>query len=107
MELFTDIPDNLASDPWFKVVDMLQHNWAVVVEQDDSVLAVFYGDTCGVFDQIEFSDMKSAELALRRNGFGKYQGYLEVQNFIALPDRKFHVRPHPGGYIYSSGKYWK
>ena len=107
MILLTDIPNKLANDPWFKIVEMLQQNWAVLVEKDDSVLAVFYGDTCGVFDQIEFADKKSAELALRRNGFRKYQDDVKAQEFIALPERKFFESPHPNGNIYSSGKYWK
>ncbi len=107
MNLLTDIPKKLTNDPWFKVVEMLQQNWAVLVEKDDSVLAVFYGDTCGVFDQLSFDDRQNAESALKRNGFRKFNEDPKVREFIALPEGKFREQPHPGGYIYSSGKFWR
>lgn len=104
--MHTDIPDNLVSNPWFKVADFLQQNWAVLIEQDDSVLAVFYGDTCGVFDEIVFDGTETAEAALRRNGFRKYKEDHNAQEFIGIPRGDFHERPHPNGRIYSSGRYW-
>ena len=85
---------------------MLQQNWAVLVEQDDKILAVFYGDTCGVFDQIGFNNRRSAEAALKRNRFRKYNDDPKAKEFVALPEGEFRVRPHPNGFIYSSGRYW-
>jgi hypothetical protein len=107
MELFTNISSDLSADPWIKVVDMLQQNWAVIVEKDDTVLAVFYEDTCGVFDQISFNDRMSAEMALMRNGFQKFNEHPTAAEFIALPEGEFRERPHPNGYVYSSGRFWK
>lgn len=107
IDLFTDIAKHIANDPWFKIVEFLQQTWAVLIEQDDTVLVVFYGDTCGVFDQISFDDQQTGEAALRRNGFSKYKDDPKAQEFIALPDDEFHVFHHPNGFIYSSGKYWR
>ena len=107
MKLFTEIPRDLADDPWFKVVEMLQQNWAVIVEQDEAALLVFYGDTCGVFDQIAFDDRSSAEDALRRNGFRKLRDDPKAQEFIAVPEGEFHEQAHPNGFIYSSGRFWR
>ncbi len=59
----TDIPEELAKDPWFKIVEFLQQNWAVVIRRDDDALAVFYSDTCGVFDEIAFPTRDVAEQA--------------------------------------------
>jgi len=67
---------------------------------------VFYGDTCGVFDQIAFKDPDAAAAALRRNGFRKFRHDREAQKFIALPEGDFHEQPHPNGLIYSSGRFW-
>jgi len=105
--MHTDIPDELAKDPWFKIVDFLQQNWAVIVDRNDNVLVVFYGDTCGVFDEILFSTREKAEKALRRNGFSKFMDDHKTQEFIGLPRGEFAERPHPNGRIYSSGRFWK
>lgn len=43
--MFTDIPEEIAADPWFKIVGMLQQNWAVIIKDDPGVLIVFYSDT--------------------------------------------------------------
>ena len=103
--MFTGIPDELARDPWFKVVEMLQQNWAVIVDTGDSALMVFYGDTCGVFDELEFASREEAEKALIRNGFSNYQKDSEAQKNIGLPRGDFHVQAHPNGRIYSSGRF--
>jgi hypothetical protein len=104
--MYTAIPHELARDPWFKVVDFLQHNWAVVIERSEDVLVVFYGDTCGVFDEISFESREQAEQALNRNGFSRYQDDRQAQQFIGLPEGDFSERPHPNGRIYSSGHFW-
>jgi len=104
--MFTAIPDKLAKDPWFKVVEFLQQNWAVIVEQEDDVLVVFYGDTCGVFDEMRFGLKDEAIQALERNGFLKFMEDKDAQEFIGLPRGAFEEEPHPNGRIYSSGRYW-
>jgi len=104
--MFTAISDDLARDPWFKIVEFLQQNWAVVVERNGSVLVVFYGDTCGVFDELEYTSRVEAEAALTRNGFAKYLEAKDAKGFIALPRGDFQERAHPNGRIYSSGRFW-
>lgn len=104
--MYTNIPDKLAKDPWFKIVEFLQQNWAVIVDRKNDVLVAFYGDTCGVFDEIPFTTRDEAEQALRRNGFSKFMGDHEAQKFIGLPRGEFVERPHPNGRIYSSGRFW-
>ncbi len=105
--MYTDIPKELAKAPWFKIVEFLQQNWAVTVERENDVLVVFYGDTCGVFDEIIFDSIDMAEQALQQNGFAKFMDDREAQDFIALPCGKFTEEPHPNGRIYSSGRYWE
>lgn len=105
--MFTAIPDELAKDPWFKIVEFLQQNWAVIIDGGDSALVVFYGDTCGVFDEIAFDSITEAEAALIRNGFAKYQEDDNAREFIGLPRGEFQERAHPNGKIYSSGRFWR
>ena len=104
--MHTDIPEGLAQNPWFKIVEFLQQNWAVVIEREGDVLVVFYGDTCGVFDEMPFATRDEAEQALRRNGFSKFLEDKRAQEFIGLPIGEFAEQPHPNGRIYSSGRFW-
>ena len=105
--MFTEIPQELAEDPWFKVVEFLQQNWAVVVDRGDSAMVVFYSDTCGVFDEIVFESADKAEEALKRNGFAKHKEDERAQSFIGIPEGEFVEREHPNGRIYSSGRFWR
>ena len=104
--MYTDIPEKLAEAPWFKVVEFLQQNWAVVIQRDNDVLAVFYDDGCGVFDEMPFPTHEEAEQALRRNGFSKFLDDEQAEEVIRLPRGQFKERPHPNGKIYSSGRFW-
>ena len=104
------MPDQISivsRDYWFKVVAMLQQNWALVDDGDDKGATVFFiGDTSGGFDQMTFPDHASATAALTRNGFSRYAEDARAQSFIAPPLEPFHWREHPDGRIYSSGKFW-
>jgi hypothetical protein len=94
-------------DYWFKVVEFLQQNWALIDENADGTATVyFFGDTSGVFDQMNFPSKVEAEIALRRNWFGLYDEDKEAQEVIAKPNPPFHWREHPNGLIYSSGRFW-
>jgi hypothetical protein len=97
------------NDYWFKIVEMLQQNWAIIEsrEKETGCTIYFIGDTSGVFDQIEFDDIAEAERQLRVNGFRKYQKDNEAKEFITPPPPSFYKSSHPNGFIYSSGKYWK
>ena len=95
-------------DYWFKVVAMLQQNWALIDPVSPECCRVFFiSDTYGVFDELEFSDLAVAEAALRGNGFARFEEDIEAQQFLTRPLPPFHRRPHPNGPIYSSGRYWR
>ena len=98
----------ISRDFWFKVVEMLQQNWALLdIFPDGSCKVFFVDDGSGVFDEIEFGSVHYAVASLTRNGFKRYAGNLKAQSFICPPDPPFIRRTHPNGPIYSSGKYWK
>lgn len=94
-------------DYWFKVVEMLQQNWALVDASEGGVVVWFFGDTSGVFDELRFASVAEAEGALRRNGFNRYADDAKAQEFIAVPKLPFRRQPHPNGPIYSSGRFWE
>jgi len=94
-------------DYWFKVIEMLQQNWALIDPTSHGVVVYFLGDTSGVFDELEFESLATAEAALRLNGFSRYSEDPEAQEFLGCPEPPFTHKPHPNGRIYSSGRYWK
>jgi len=96
-------------DYWFKIVEFLQQNWALIDENANGAgcTAFFFGDTSGVFDRLWFPSVTEAELALLGNGFKRYDADTQVQEFIRKPNPPFHERAHPNGPIYSSGRLWK
>jgi hypothetical protein len=93
-------------DYWFKVVGMLQQNGALIERVSaDGCRVYFISDSSGVFDELEFADMVTAEAALRRNGFARFDDDKEAQKFLSTPSPPYFRRPHPNGPIYSSGWY--
>ncbi len=94
-------------DYWFKVIEFLQQNWALIDTTSEGVVVWFMGDTGGVFDQIRFPSMNSAVVALERNGFKRYAEDQSAQKLIAVPAAPFRLSDHPNGPIYSSGRFWK
>ena len=94
-------------DYWFKIVEFLQQNWALMDPCDRGVKVWFFGDTAGVFNELTFASAEEARRALQRNGFRRYAEAPEVHSFIAPPTPPFRRHPHPNGPIYSSGRYWK
>lgn len=93
-------------DYWFKVVEMLQQNWAIIESSQAGYIVYFIGDNSGIFDQIEFSAVAEAERQLLVNGFRRYAEDKQAQNFITPPLPPFHKSSHPNGAIYSSGRFW-
>ena len=94
-------------DYWFKIVDFLQQNWALIDEIPDGCVVFFFGDTSGVFDRLAFLSVEEAETALRRNGFARFTENKEAQEFIAIPKPPFYESQHPNGPIYSSKRFWR
>ena len=95
-------------DYWFKVVEMLQQNWALIDPLTDGSCKVFFvGDTSGVFDEMGFISVDDAVSSLKRNGFSRYADDSKAQEFIRPPEPPFCRRAHPKGPIYSSGRFWR
>jgi hypothetical protein len=98
----------LSQDYWFKIVDMLQQNWALVdpVPDGNGVVVHFVDDRSRVFDRLTFPNAAEAQEALRRNGFERLSEDLEAQSSLAPPLPPFFEGRHPNGPIYSSGMFW-
>ncbi len=94
-------------DYWFKVIEMLQQNWALVESTAQDATVFFVNDTSGVFDEIAFESSASAEAALKLNGFRRFMEDESAASFLRCPQPPFTRRPHPNGPIYSSGRFWK
>lgn len=92
---------------WFKIVKFLQQNWSDIKETDSGCTVYFFGDTAGIFDQLDFHSISEAGEALKRNVFARYDEDKKAQEFIAKPNPPFRKQPHPHGPIYSPGRYWK
>ena len=75
-------------DYWFKIVEFLQQNWALIDEDatGPSCTVFFFGDTSGVFDRLRFASVAAAEVALLRNGFKPYDSDPKAPEFIAKPE---------------------
>jgi hypothetical protein len=96
-----------STDFWFKIVDFLQQNWALMDLRDEEAAVWFIDDAGGVFDRLNFASVDDAERALMRNGFRRFADDAEAGRFIATPELPYQFRQHPNGNIYSSGRYWK
>lgn len=96
-------------DYWFKIVEMLQQNWALIDSTNESAgcIIFFIHDGSGIFDQLKFSTKQEAIESLIRNGFSQYSEDSHAQKFIAPPQPPFYEAEHPNGPIYSSGRFWK
>jgi hypothetical protein len=90
---------------WVKILGMLQQNWAGILTTPDGETKIyFFDDHGGIFDSVVVRDHASAERALIRNCFERF-GHKHAE-FLSCPGPSFYWNSHPGGMIYSSGKYW-
>ncbi len=53
---------------WYKTVEFLQQNWAVMEPEGNSFKVLFFDDAGAIFDSIELDSLEDAESALKRNG---------------------------------------
>lgn len=102
-----DIVGIESRDYWFKIVDFLQQNWALIDPHAGGVIVRFFGDTSGVFDEMTFTTEFAAVEALARNGFRRYADDVAAHASISKPEPPFRRAAHPNGPIYSSGRFWK
>lgn len=95
-------------DFWFKVVGMLQQNWALVdADEEGRATVYFVHDGSGVFDRMTVESVRYAEDGLARNGFRRLAAEHKAREFLSPPASPFTESSHPNGPIYSSGRYWK
>lgn len=65
-------PVNIQSDDcWFKIIEMLQQNWALIEPPASRVTVYFIHDASGVFDEISCASADAAASAVR-NGFRRF-----------------------------------
>jgi hypothetical protein len=97
-----------STDFWFKIIEFLQQNWALIEEQPDSGCIVYFiHDASGVFDRMSFKTIAEAKTALYRNGFTRLADDKVAQSGLASPVPPYFETEHPNGSIYSSGRYWR
>jgi hypothetical protein len=103
-----------AAEPWmsrstsratirFKVVEMLQQNWALIEPSASRVTVYFIHGAGGVFDEILCASADAAASAMRLNGFSRFAD--DRTAVPAPPSPPFRRQPHPNGPIYSSGRF--
>jgi hypothetical protein len=95
-----------SADFWYKVVDCLQENWAVVEPSISGATVFFLGGDGAVFDEIAFPTIQSAQDALDANGFYRLAENERNASFLIPPRPPYFRAPHPNGAIYSSGRFW-
>jgi hypothetical protein len=111
IEMNTDEIDICSSDFWFKVVDFLQTNWALIefddgLDQVGPVRVWFMSEVGGIFDEIAFPNEADARQGLVKNGFRRFTEDDEAKEFLQPPERPFRRIDHPNGQIYSSRRFW-
>jgi hypothetical protein len=93
-------------DFWYKVVEFLQQNWAVIEPEDNGFKVFFFDDAGGIFDVIKLDSLEDAKTALKKNGFANYNEDQESHDFIAKPKVPLRGGAHLVNPIYSSGRFW-
>lgn len=97
-----------SNDYWFKIVEFLQQNWALIEKNSESIECTVYfiNDASGVFDRLQFPSEEDAINSLTNNNFLRYSDDAEAQKAMASPQPPFFETEHPRGPIYSSGEFW-
>jgi hypothetical protein len=103
----TDAVKIESQDYWFKVVDMLQQNRALIDAGETHAVFFFVSDASGVFDQLAFASIETAKASLAENDFRRFEDDPQARSFLTPPQPPFFNHPHPNGPIYSSGRFWK
>jgi hypothetical protein len=76
----------LSRDYWFKVVEFLQQNWALIEPAASGVTVYFIDDASGLFDEMPFASEDAAVAALRLNGFDCYAAGSSLERPICQLD---------------------
>ena len=108
-------------DWWFKVLGMLNENWALIEESPEKVTVYFFhscgttkmsigprnGPWAAIVDSLEFSNCNEALNALLRNGFSPFAEVSDTWEGNPPPEgRLYDAREKEPG-IYSQEGYWR
>ncbi|MEO2015172.1 MAG: hypothetical protein ABGZ53_12450 [Fuerstiella sp.] len=96
-----------SSDYWFKVIDFLQQNWALIEPVENGVTVYFLNDDSNVFDELQFKSMDEADSALQLNEFRRFADDPTADSFLRCPAAPFFRDEHSNRPIYSSGDFWR
>lgn len=95
-------------EPWFKVLAMLQQNWAAIFARPEGGVTVhFFDDHADVFDTLEFDSVSDAEGALEFNGFVRLSEEPGFAYVAGVPSYPLKHSPRALRRVYSGGEYWK
>jgi hypothetical protein len=100
------VPIIHSTDYWFKVVEFLQQNWAVIEPCSDGVIVYFFSDNSIIFDSMVFDNEQLARKGLLANGFERLEDAPDFLEAIGKPSGGFEWDIHSDGQIYSSGRFW-
>ncbi len=93
-------------DYWFKSVERLQQNWALIENVSDKSCNVYFIENNSfVIDEMAFASSIKAIASLQRNGFHRYCEDERAQQLIVPPKPPFQKISHSQGSICSSGWY--
>ena len=93
-------------DHWFKIVEFLQQNWALVYPHEREAIAC--SSEIPRASSIRLSSRRlRAVRGLTRNGFRRVADDPKAQTLLLPPEPMFTHWAHPNGPIYSSGRFWR
>ncbi len=114
-----------SSEWWIKVLGMLQHNWALIEENDSGRATVYFFHDCGevkmafhgytkkqlegrcaVIDSLSFQSVQLAAIGLIQNGF-RVHGKDEFVGSDVKPSGNFYDARDMEEGVYSKQGYWK
>lgn len=91
-------------DYWFKTIERLQQNWALIDNvSDDSCYVYFIEDSSFVINEMSFASSSEAISALQRNGFHQYCEDERAQKSIVPPKSPFQHKSHLNISVCSTG----
>jgi len=111
---------------WIKIIGMLQHNWALIEEQEGGVATIYFFHDCGstrnfipnydwrelkgraaIVDSLNYPSVSAAVLALERNGF-RLQETVGLLGSGEIPTGLYYdARASEDGIYSKSTDYWK
>jgi hypothetical protein len=93
-------------DYWFKIVEFLQQNWALVYPHEREAIAC--SSEIPRASSIRLSSRRLRKRSgLTRNGIRRFADDPKAQTFLLPPEPPFTRWARPNDPIYSSGRFWR